>query len=412
MSKCKQFYALWLVIAIGPVGIAAEMSAPPPPPPGVFYTNMVVDEVPWSIQVVTIARDKNGYELQSYHAGAGALGLETLSTQVAAVGANGAEPVAAINGGFYLRDFSKTNAYEGCPRGLQIEEGEVLTAPSSNACLWVDYAGQPHLANVASHFQVSWPDGRTTPFQLNGPRAADEVAVYTPAVGRSTHTRGGRELILEPSGDGPWLPLRMERDYSARVREVRTGGDALLASNSLVLSLGPALAEKFPGLSTGAQVRISTRSVPALPNARNALCGGPVLLYNGRPQKVRVAPDAAYELSSMLERHPRTAFGWNDQSFFLVQVDGRQKDLSLGMTVAELSGYLLKLGCTEAINLDGGGSSCLWFAGKIRNHPCDGSERSVANSLIVLAKKPRAGSLSPAVAPAALPAERSAVNGN
>jgi hypothetical protein len=61
------------------------------------------------------------------------------------------------------------------------------------------------------------------------------------------------------------------------------------------------------------------------------------------------------------------------------------------MTLGELSDYLVKLGCTEAMNLDGGGSSSLWFDGKVRNNPCDGYERNIANSLLVLRKKLNAG---------------------
>jgi exopolysaccharide biosynthesis protein len=149
--------------------------------------------------------------------------------------------------------------------------------------------------------------------------------------------------------------------------------------------------EQFQTVNTGAVLRISTQSLPSLFNAKTAISGGPLLVWNGSPQKIRAAPDAPYELSSMRERHPRTAFGWNDRSFFLVQVDGRQKDFSLGMTLGELSDYLVKLGCTEAMNLDGGGSSSLWFDGKVRNNPCDGYERNIANSLLVLRKKLNAG---------------------
>ena len=114
----------------------------------------------------------------------------------------------------------------------------------------------------------------------------------------------------------------------------------------------------------------------------------------------------------MVERHPRTAFGWNDQSFFLVQVDGRQKDFSMGMTLDELSAYLIKLGCTDAMNLDGGGSSGLWFEGKVRNNPSDGHERSIANSLIVLWKKSNAGEKNPTPQSAKAALEKSRPNGS
>ena len=89
----------------------------------------------------------------------------------------------------------------------------------------------------------------------------------------------------------------------------------------------------------------------------------------------------------MLERHPRTAIGWNAGNYFLVEVDGRQENLSVGMTLDELADYMARLGCEEAMNLDGGGSATLWFDGKVRNSPCDGKERPVANSLVFTRKR-------------------------
>jgi exopolysaccharide biosynthesis protein len=87
----------------------------------------------------------------------------------------------------------------------------------------------------------------------------------------------------------------------------------------------------------------------------------------------------------MVEKHPRSALGWNKDSYFWVEVDGRQKE-SVGMTLNELAAFMVELGCEEAMNLDGGGSSTLWFEGSVRNHPCDGYERPVANSLALVRK--------------------------
>ena len=89
----------------------------------------------------------------------------------------------------------------------------------------------------------------------------------------------------------------------------------------------------------------------------------------------------------MRERHPRAAIGWNDRYFFLVEVDGRQKSLSVGMTLDELSKFLINLGCEEAMNFDGGGSATLWFDGQVRNSPCDRMEREIANGLVVVRRK-------------------------
>jgi exopolysaccharide biosynthesis protein len=89
----------------------------------------------------------------------------------------------------------------------------------------------------------------------------------------------------------------------------------------------------------------------------------------------------------MREDHPRAAIGWNEKYFYLVEVDGRQKHLSVGMTLDDLAKWLMKLGCTEAMNFDGGGSATLWFDGQVRNSPCDRMEREIANCLVIVRKK-------------------------
>src|SRR5437016_5825154 len=86
-------------------------------------------------------------------------------------------------------------------------------------------------------------------------------------------------------------------------------------------------------------------------------------------------------------RHPRTAIGWNTDSIFMVEVDGRQSHLSVGMTLPELATYKIKLGCANAMNLDGGGSATLWVCGNVMNSPSEGQERPGANALVLVQKK-------------------------
>jgi len=361
--------------------------------PGVSYTNHVVPDVPWSIHVVRIDRAKAPVEFHSAHANGGALGLSAISAQIKQLSAALGTPVAAVNGDFYQRD----RAYAGDPRGVQIVNGEVISAPGGGVAFWIDAFGHPRVGNVTSLFQVIWPGGAKTPFGLNCQRPTNGVTLYTPALGPSTHTAGGRELVLERTAGSPWLPLGMAETYTARVREVREAGDTALAPETMVLSIGPGLARTLPDLKAGAEVKLLTASSPTLWHAPTAIGGGPMLVRGGRPLKRGQPVVESYEFSSMLERHPRTAIGWNRTHFVLVEVDGRQKKLSVGMTLEELAAYLVKLGCQEAMNFDGGGSAILWYDGKVRNKPCDGYERPIANSLIVVRKPaaPRPAAASP-----------------
>ena len=361
--------------------------------PEVQYTNARVPAVPWSIHLVQVARTNTSYELHSIHAGQGVLGFSPLSVQVATLPPECGTPVAGINGDFY----SRSSVYAGHPRGLQIANGEILSAPVGGVSFWLDALGQPHVTNVTSLFQIIWPDGTTTPFDLNGQRQADEVQLYTAAVGPSTRTTGGRELILERSETRLWLPLRIGRIYTANVRAIRPTGNTAVSSDTVVLSLGPAIMDRLPKVETGARLRIATMTMPALMGVKTAISGGPVLVRAGRRQRLRETDSDSYQSSSMFERHPRAAVGWNNDSFFLVEVDGRQRRLSVGMTLEELSTYLVELGCTDAMNLDGGGSATLWFNGLIRNRPCDGHERAIANCLVVTRKSVSVGTTNAAM---------------
>ena len=88
-------------------------------------------------------------------------------------------------------------------------------------------------------------------------------------------------------------------------------------------------------------------------------------------------------------RHPRTAVGLNaaGNKLTILVVDGRKPGVAAGLSYDELADEMLRLGCNEALNLDGGGSSVMAVRDpasgqmKILNAPTDGHERAVANVL-------------------------------
>ncbi len=293
--------------------------------------------------------------------------------------------MAIVNGDFYERD---NRTYAGDPRGLQIVDGELVSGPDTVA-VWFDPAGAPQVGMVRDDFLVTWPNGQKLDFGLNTQRRANAAVLYTPTYGDATRVAGGRDLILEKSGDGPWLPLAASETYRAKVREVSTTGNTKLEAETMVLSIGPQLLAKVPELQPGALVTISTRLIPELKGVATAIAGGPALVEKGKPFADREPPAGTsgdYSQRSKYERHPRSAIGWNDQKLFLISVDGRQPGLSVGMTLAELADFMVtKLKCTDGMNFDGGASASLWMSGNIVNDPCQG-ERAVANGLIVYRK--------------------------
>ena len=77
---------------------------------------------------------------------------------------------------------------------------------------------------------------------------------------------------------------------------------------------------------------------------------------------------------------PRTALGYIDTGHYvLVVVDGRNEGYSKGVTMTELANIMLDLGCQCAYNIDGGGSSAMYFNGEIINQPSNGGERATSD---------------------------------
>lgn len=68
-------------------------------------------------------------------------------------------------------------------------------------------------------------------------------------------------------------------------------------------------------------------------------------------------------------RHPRAALGLSDDHVIAVACDGRRSGVDAGLTMAELAEVLRDLGATDAINLDGGGSTTLVHKGHLLNRP-------------------------------------------
>ncbi|MFN7131188.1 MAG: phosphodiester glycosidase family protein, partial [Myxococcales bacterium] len=111
-------------------------------------------------------------------------------------------------------------------------------------------------------------------------------------------------------------------------------------------------------------------------------------VVSGRPQIVTAG--VVYTTTSdtlCTARHPRTAVGLSQdaRTLYLAVVDGRQT-ASVGMTCTELGNLMKGLGAYDALNLDGGGSSTMYVAGRgVVNSPSDGTERVVANHLAIQA---------------------------
>lgn len=121
----------------------------------------------------------------------------------------------------------------------------------------------------------------------------------------------------------------------------------------------------------------------------NIMTAGPMLLQHGQRVPQRLDRRFVYA------RHNRTAIGLKaDGTIVLFVADGRSKNQSDGLSIPELAHLMRWLGCVDAVNLDGGGSSTMYIkdreANGIVNHPSDNGrfdekgQRPVANAIVVI----------------------------
>lgn len=118
----------------------------------------------------------------------------------------------------------------------------------------------------------------------------------------------------------------------------------------------------------------------------NTLSFGPALL-EGREVIAGiddVEVDTNFGNHSIQGEQPRTAVGVVDENHLVfVVVDGRDEGYSRGVTMTELAGIMQGLGAETAYNLDGGGSSTMFFDGEVINRPSNGGERGTSDILYV-----------------------------
>jgi Phosphodiester glycosidase len=119
---------------------------------------------------------------------------------------------------------------------------------------------------------------------------------------------------------------------------------------------------------------------------KTAIGGGPVLIQEGRVNVTN--EEEQMFVNGLADLHPRTAMGYTkNRRLIILVVQGRNPGIAEGTTLTEEARILADLGCYEALNLDGGGSSCMLVNGKETIKPSDKEgQRPVPGVFIINAK--------------------------
>jgi hypothetical protein len=385
----------------------APSTAPPEhPAPGLTYRHIVRKSPagePWSIHILEIDRREKKIALRAAEGrdAQGQMQRESPTEMAARAVREGADVVAIVNA-----DFDLGAPYFGIPDGLALSAGQLWTTGKPD---WPEMgmlrSGEPVIGLPSVAMEIIVGNRRWQVATLNKPlgfATGDAPRLYTRAFRASLkHEKVFRALVIGKLSRSLPLP----GDGAIRGEVVQTldpTNEVAIPPDGLVLAFPPA---KPPAAGTagpmmmvalpqpGEKVTLRIRAgIAGRAPVQNAVGGSHIIVHQGK--RIIEGPHS----DNLLLPHPRTAACYNAREWIFVVVDGRQPQLSVGMTLDELGELMVSLGCKEAINLDGGGSSMMAIAFsasdpksarvqlRIVNSPSDGKERGRGNAWLVVRK--------------------------
>jgi exopolysaccharide biosynthesis protein len=356
---------------------------------GIEYAEMTrtIDNQPVRMNLLRL--DLTKVRLDVVHAMDAAIGTETTSSI-----ATRRHALAAINSGFFRLD---TSPFAGDPAGIFQIDGKLLSANNGRVALLINNSAvsctncrRPVMLTDVSiehlkTFAEFWNEARK--FQINGidrELKDNEIVLYTPEFGTTTPPSDPK--ILEIVIDNKRVQSITETNGSTKIPT--TGYIVAASGTSRQATSGTAVIGKEGLIIVGSYSEKPESSVAkmAFTSVEDIVGGVPQLIKNS---KIDITWEQEKASKSFVEtKHPRTAVAkLKDGKFLMITVDGRSES-SGGISLYDLASLLLELGATDAMNLDGGGSTTMFLDGKVVNHPSDKEgERKVSDAILVTPRK-------------------------
>jgi hypothetical protein len=309
---------------------------------------------------------------------------EVMGTEAVAEIAERHRAVAAINAGFFLAN--------GDPAGVLTLDGRLVSdtrRPRGAVGILKDTRGvRLSFARLRASASLVIGEGQskvTVPIDgVDTTRLRGQLMLFTPLYHADTDTAAaGLEWVLDRPQGKPSQSLRV-------VAGPRREGRTKIPSTGFVLSFGgttapPTLARLKRGARVAIQVSYDPlEGEPGIWSLAQDIVGGAGLLIRDG-HDVEDWSVESFNKGFAEGRHPRTMIGTaQDGTIWLIAVDGRQPQHSVGMTLLELRDFAHRLGLVTALNLDGGGSTTMWVQGQVMNSPSDAAgPRKVSDALLV-----------------------------
>lgn len=266
--------------------------------------------------------------------------------------------IVAINGGFF-------KPQTGVPLGTLMIDKKIYTGPIYDRVALGIFKDGYDVGRVQLDGKIIGNNQEIKIDNINQPRMLSSyILAYTRDWGKYAHVSPQYGVQLQIVGNKITAA-------SANPLSIPENGYVLVGPKS-----------KLGKLFGADYVDVEIKTNPKWENVQHIISGGPYLLKDNQ-----IFIDmTAQKLQSIGGRNPRTAIGYTeDNNLVLVAVDGREGS-SVGLTLVELAKLMKTLGCTNAINLDGGGSTVMYIKGQIVNHPHQPGGIALSNALVISKK--------------------------
>lgn len=266
--------------------------------------------------------------------------------------------IVAINGTFF-------KPQTGVPLGTLMIDKKLYTGPIYNRVAMGFFDNGYNMARIQLNTELKSGNISLKVDNVNQPRMLSTyVLVYTPEWGAYAPPapQYGKQIAVENN----------------KIIEISSSALAIPKDGFVVV--GPE--EKLKAFEQSKKLELNVGTTPEWKDVNHIISGGPYLVKNGE-----VYVDMTEQkLGAIGGRNPRSAIGYTeDGNLILAAVDGRE-ETSAGMTLNELASFMKSVGCTAAMNLDGGGSTVMYVNGNIVNRPNVKGGIAISNALTISKK--------------------------
>lgn len=255
--------------------------------------------------------------------------------------ANRENAIVAINGGYF-------KPQTGVPLGTLMINKKVYTGPIYDRVAMGIFDNGFDMARVQLRAQVETNKGGLKIDNINQPRMlSTHTIVYTSDWGEYSPPcpKYGVQIVVE----------------NGKATRMSYGSNRIPKDGFVIVG-----AEKnLNSIKDAKRFKLNVKINPEWKDVNHIISGGPYLIKNGD-----IYVDmTAQKLGSIGGRNPRTAIGYTrDNHLIMLTADGREGS-SIGLTLVELANLMKELGCVNAMNLDGGGSTVMFVKGQVVNKP-------------------------------------------